>query len=131
MKLLEHKNLLIERAPGHRVAAQVPFYEEPVLCALHNRSDDKEGEGTFVTESSEPVMLAVDWDPMDAWQRLVGKFDQNKEGHAALFSVYKGPKDFAQSVGDLEDATEVVVEMKGTTDAKQRKQKAEPAQAAA
>lgn len=123
MKLLEHKNLLIERAPGHKVAAQVPFYEEPVLCALHNRSDDEEGEGIFVTEHSPPVMLEVEWDPDDAWQKLVGKYSnggQNKEGHAALMSVYRGPKDFARQVGELKDAP-----------SQTRKKKDAPAHAAA
>jgi hypothetical protein len=112
MKLLEHMNLLIERAPGHHVAAQVPSYEYPVLCALHNKGDDEDGEGVFVTESSEPVMLQVQdkdpdagnyWTHEIAWSRLLGKY-KSREGHAALMSVYKGPNQFAREVGQLKDA---------------------------
>lgn len=128
MKLLEHKNLLIERAPNHRVAAQVPFYEEPVLCALHNRSDDEEGEGIFVTEYAPQVVLAVDWDPEDAWLKLVGKYN-NREGSAALKACYKGPKDFVKQVGPLEDAKKASTE--GKPKVARKKKHVEPAQAAA
>jgi hypothetical protein len=124
MKLLEHMNLLIERAPGHHVAAQVPSYEYPVLCALHNKGDDEDGEGVFVTESSEPVMLQVQdedpdagnyWTHEIAWSRLVGKY-KSREGYAALMSVYKGPKQFAREVGQLKEAPR----RKGTTDCRRK-----------
>lgn len=122
MKLLEHKNLLVERNPNHRVPSQVPWYEEPVLQALHNMGEGE--EGVMVTEYAPPQVIAVEWDPEEAWSRLSGKYSNgglNKEGHAALHSVFRrGYKDFVKYVGELEDAP-----------VKRSKKEAQPAQAAA